>query len=375
MSSLDSKNNNENNNDSKILNKKFIYNNYIHSIKTSREKHNSLKQKKININNFLKRVLCYEQKKNYNLEKMRFEKLLEEKNSCRDTPNLTSRTIGMDCSYKNNPFFIKANEIIKKKKKLLELKRNNDTIDKAKLNQSDYNAKRNMKKCSSSKIIKNFIIHQEMWQKKVNEKKNSKSKEIEKQKEDLIKEFSHSPMTGRDNKLNKKGKYSREKIVNDLYVRQNKLMKMNKDYLKNKYSFNFKPILNKSNRYRNVSSKYNKSFNKSINDNSHHLSNTQKYNEKKSIGKKSTLDKNIKYSKIKKRNENDLSIINNKKRNNISMEKKHLMDLFEKINHKKGINDKTYYLNINESTPWNECTINDIKYNEKDKEILNMLID
>lgn len=375
MSSLDSKNNNENNNDSKILNKKFVYNNYIHSIKTSREKHNSLKQKKININNFLKRVLCYEQKKNYNLEKMRFEKLLEEKNSCRDTPNLTSRTIGMDCSYKNNPFFIKANEIIKKKKKLLELKRNNDTIDKAKLNQSDYNAKRNMKKCSSSKIIKNFIIHQEMWQKKVNEKKNSKSKEIEKQKEDLIKEFSHSPMTGRDNKLNKKGKYSREKIVNDLYVRQNKLMKMNKDYLKNKYSFNFKPILNKSNRYRNVSSKYNKSFNNKINDNSHNLTNTKKYNEKKSIGKKSTLDKNIKYSKIKKRNENDLSIINNKKRNNISMEKKHLMDLFEKINHKKGINDKTYYLNINESTPWNECTINDIKYNEKDKEILNMLID
>ena len=370
MSSLDSKNNNENYNDSKILNKKFVYNNYIHSIKTSREKHNSLKQKKININNFLKRVLCYEQKKNYNLEKMRFEKLLEEKNSCRDTPNLTSRTIGMDSSYKNNPFFIKANEIIKKKKKLLELKRNNDTIDKTKLNQSDYNAKRNMKKCSSSKIIKNFIIHQEMWQKKVNEKKNSKSKEIEKQKEDLIKEFSHSPMTGRDNKLNKKGKYSREKIVNDLYVRQNKLMKMNKDYLKNKYSFNFKPILNKSNRYRNVSSKYNKSFNNKINDNSHNLTNTKKYNEKKS-----TIDKNIKYSKIKKRNENDLSIINNKKRNIISMEKKHLMDLFEKINNKKGINDKTYYLNINESTPWNECTINDIKYNEKDKEILNMLID
>lgn len=375
MSSLDSKNNNENNNDSKILNKKFLYNDYIHSIKTSREKHNSLKQKKININNFLKRVLLYEQKKNYNLEKMRFEKLLEEKNSCRDTPNLTSRTIGMDNSYKNNPFFIKANEIIKQKKKLLDLKRNNDTIDKTKLNQSDYNVKRNMKKCSSSEQIKSFIINQEMWQKKVNEKKNSKSKEIEKQREDLFKEFTHSPMTGRDNKLNKKNKYSRKKIVNDLYVRQNKLMKMNKDYLKNKYSINFKPILNNSNRYRNVSSKYNKNFNKKIDDKSLNLNITKKYDGKKSIGKKSIINKNIKYSKIKKRNENDLSIINNKKRNNISMEEKHLMNLFKKINHKKCVNDKTYYLNINESTPWNEYTINDIKYNEKDKEILNLLID
>jgi hypothetical protein len=369
MSSLDSKNNN----DSRNLYKKNLFNNYIHSGKTSREKHNSLKHNKINISNFLKRVLCYEQKKNYNLEKMRFEKLLEEKNSCRDIPNLTSRSIVTDNSYKNNPYFIKANEIIKEKKKLIDLKKNNGTIDKTKLNQSEYNGKRNMKKCSSSKQIKSFILHQEMWQKKINEKKNSKSKEIEKQREDIINEFIHPPITGRDNKLNKKNKYNREKIINDLYVRQNKLMKMNKEYLKNKYSLNFKPVLNKSNRYRNISSKYNKS-NKSIikkaNDKSHNLSNSKRFN-----GKKSTINKNYKFSKIKKRNDNDLSIINKKKRINNSMKEKNLISLFEKINQQKCIEDKTYYLNINQSTPWNEYTINDIKYNEKDKEILNMLID
>ena len=367
MSSLDS-----NNNDSRNLYKKYLYNNYIHSVKTSREKHNSLKNKKFNISNFLRRVLCYEQKKNYNLEKKRFERLLEEKNSCRDTPNLTSRTIGLDTSYKNNPYFIKANEIIKKKKQLIDLKKNNGTIDKTKLNQTDYNGKRNMKKCSSSKQIKSFILHQEMWQKKINEKKNSKSKEIKKQREDIANEFIHPLTTGRDNKLNKKTKYNREKIVNDLYVRQNKLMKMNKEYLKNKYSLDFKPVLNKSNRYRNISSKYNKnnkSFNKKANDKSLNLSNTKKFN-----GKKSIINKNNKDSIFKNRNENYLSIINNKKRNNNSMEEKHLIKLFEKINHKKCIEDKTYYLNINQSTAWNEYTINDIKYNEKHKEILNKLI-
>ena len=368
MSSLDSKNNN----DSRNLYKKYLYNNYIHSVKTSREKHNSLKHNKFNISNFLKRVLCYEQKKNYNLEKKRLERLLEEKNTCRDIPNLTSRTACLDNSYMNNPYFIKANEIIKEKKKLIDLKKNNDTIDKNKLNQSDYNGKKNIKKCSSSKQIKSFILHQELWQKMVKEKKNSKSKEIKKQREDLINEFIHPLTTDRHNKLNKKTKYNREKIVNDLYVRQNKLKKMNKEYLQNKYSFNFKPVLNKSNRYRNISSKYNKSnisINKKANDKSYNLSNTKKYN-----GKKSIINKNIKYSKIKNRNDNDLSIINNKKRNNNSMEKSHLIKLFEKINHKKGIEDKTYYLNINQSTSWNEYTINDIKYNKKDKEILNMLI-
>jgi len=366
MSSLDSKNNN----DSRNLYKKYLYNNYIHSVKTSREKHNSLKHNKFNISNFLKRVLCYEQKKNLNLEKKRFERLLEEKNSCRDTPNLTSRTtIGMENSYKNNPYFIKANEIIKEKKKLIDLKKNNATIEKTKLNQSDYNGKKSMKKCSSSKQIKSFILHQEMWQKKINEKKNSKSKEIKKQREDIINEFIHPQTTGRDNKINKKTKYNREKIVNDLYVRQNKLMKMNKEYLKNKYSLNFKPVLNKSNRYRNISSKYNKSINRKENDKSHNLSNTKKNN-----GKKSIINNNYKNSKIKNRNDNDLSIKNNKKRNNNSMEEKHLISLFEKINHKKGIEDKTYYLNINQSTPWNEYTINDIKYNEKDCEILNKFI-
>ena len=366
MSSLDSKNNN----DSRNLYKKYLYNNYIHSIKTSREKNNSLKHNNFNINNFLKRVLCYEQKKNYNLERKRFERLLEEKNSCRDTPNLTSRTTGLDTSYKNNPFFIKANEIIKEKKKLIDLKRNNDTINKTKLNQSAYNDKKNIKKSSSSKQIKNFILQQEMWQKKVNEKKSSKSKEIEKQREDMIKEFIHPAITERENTLNKKTKYNREKIVNDLYVRQNKLMKMNKDYLKNKYSINFKPILNKSKRYKNISSKYNKSINKKINGKNHNLSHSIKYKDKKSI-----INKNNKYSKTKIINNNDCSIINNKKRNNNSMEENHLIDLFEKINHKKCIKDKTYYLNINQSTSWNEYTINDIKYNKKDKEILNMLVD
>ena len=58
--------------------KNYISNKSKLSVKTSSEKLECNKPKKININKFLTKFICYEQKKNFNLEKKRFQKLMEQ---------------------------------------------------------------------------------------------------------------------------------------------------------------------------------------------------------------------------------------------------------------------------------------------------------
>ena len=361
-----------NNYDSRNFNKSIIYKNYISSAQTSREKYKN-KPKKININKFITKVLCYEQKRNLNLEQKRFQKIMEEKSSLSEKPNLnlTSRYIPNSNSYQNDPFFLKVTEAIKKKKKQFSELNKNNSLEGSKLNnKSEIVNKKNIKRTLSSKQIKTFIRNQEIWQKKINEKKDFKKKELRKLNNDIINSNIHPPKTNRTYR-EEKNKHNYNELINDLYA-QNKAINMKKKYLQDKYSYEFKPKINNNIKYKNISSKYNKNIinYKKKKNKYHNLSVDESYLKDKN----KKFNEGVENMKMKYRNYNNLKNVDNKKINN-SMETKHWSDLLETINKNKKTNDNIYYLNINQSTPWNKYMINNVPYEEKNEEIINMFVD
>ena len=163
-------------------------------------------------------------------------------------------------------------------------------------------------------------------------------------------------------------------------------MDFKKTYLKNKYSYEFKPILNYNNKYRNISSKYDK-----INNNNKIIKNncySSRSNKKLNIAHNIIINGNNNNVNNSRRSSNNINNINNlnrkiinnkriikkKKKLNKSEEIKHWTTLFSIINNKdnkdnKDIND-TYYINVNESLPWNENMTNNILYKNSLKDIV-----
>ena len=355
--------------------KKYIINNNKNSSKSSIQNYERPKIKKININKFLTRTLCFEQKKNFNLEQKRFQKLLKEQNDLMKKPYLTGRTIGKSRISKKDLYFKKAMESIDiKKKKVLDAKRNN-TIEGTKLNNSTkgeikykYN-KNDLNMIKTNKYSSNQKVYEKKKGKENMKEKNYKHINIQK-----------------NNHINKKAKYNHDEILYDLY-KQNELMDFKKTYLKNKYSYEFKPILNYNNKYRNISSKYDKinNNNKIIKYNCYssrsnkklnianniiiNKSNNNLYNSRRSSNNNINNINNLNRKKI-----NNKRIIKKKKKLNKSEEIKHSTTLFNIINNKENKDNKdidnTYYINVNESLPWNENMTNNILYKNSLKDIL-----
>ena len=172
--------------------KNYISNKSKLSVKTSSEKLECNKPKKININKFLTKFICYEQKKNFNLEKKRFQKLMEQQNLLTEKPNITSKSVGKNNLYKKRLLYLKSSE-----KNNIENKKNsnfkkNHTIEGDKINKlseikkkikSKYN-QRNLKTIQINKFCNSQTI----------KKNNENKKENKKQNEKIIKGYSNSQL-------------------------------------------------------------------------------------------------------------------------------------------------------------------------------------
>ena len=354
---------------------KYLSNNTKNTTKSSKENLERQKKKKININKFLTRALCFEHKKNLDIEKKRFKKILKEQNDLIQKPYSTGRSIRKSKISKKNPFFKKAIESMSiKKKKFLDAKRNN-TIEGTKLNNI------------SKEELKNKYKKNDLYINKMN-KFYSDQKVNEKQKEKKMNDNVHQDISKKKrNYINKKAKYNHEEILYGLY-KQNELMDFKKTYLKNKYSYEFKPILNYNNKYRRISAKYDKIKNNNnkkkenicyssrnkkplniinnsiINDCNNDLNNSTKISQKNNTIENLNLNKkNLKKNKKTKKKTNL-----NKSEEDI----KHWITLFSAINNNdnKDSLDNTYYINVNESMPWNENSVNNILYKSNLKDIL-----
>ena len=362
---------------------KYLSNNSKKSAKTSRENNKKTKPKKININKFLTRELCFEHKKNYNIEQKRFQQILKEKYFLTEKPNLTSRSIENCKNSKKTPLFKRVIETLNlKKKRFLDLKRNK-SIERSKINEiSKENIKNKYKKknislinikkfCNKPKIKGETLLNKEEKQIDKNSNGSSNKKLINKMKNHFI----------------SKEKNNHEELSLYLYKPTN-IMDFKKTYLENKYSYGFKPILNYSYRYRNISSKFNKIKNNQISKNNYHsckniiskdikkIKNVKKDKDKKdSNNYKYNSNNNAffeNYIKNKKSKNKPLKRINNGL--NQSQEIKNLSYLLKKVNKKKNseihdIKDNTYYLNINQSMAWNENVINNVIYKKNNKNI------
>ena len=337
------------------------------SKKTKNEVHIKQKPKKININKFLTRAIYFEHKKNLNIEQIKFKQILKEQNSLEEKQYLTGRSLESNKSHKKDHFFKKAIESINiKKKKFLETKRNN-TIEGSKI-------KELLKNKIPNKYMKKSIsqIH-------VNKPGKQKKKDL---KNYLNKDKNRKIINGnyrkeknipKNNYINKKAKYYHDKILYGIY-KENELKDFKKTYLENKYSYEFRPIINYNTKYNNISSKYNK-YNK-IRNNNYHSYNENRENEdnKNNIAKYSTNNPNI----LKNMNNNDkvkISLKKRKKRLNKSEESKNWMTSLRTINNKKNSQDSKdniYYINVNGSLPWNENMTNNIIFRNNLSDILDI---
>lgn len=352
----------------------YLSNNIKNSKNSSIEINEKLKPKKININKFLTRVLCFEQKKNLDIELKRFQKILKEQNDLIRKPYSTERTIGKKRISQKDTFFKKAIELRNVKKNKLDVKRNN-TIEGTKINHlSKEEIKNKYKKndlyiIKMDKFCKNQKVEEKLKEKKIN---NNGHQPLNKQKKAHI---------------NKKAKYKHEEILYDLY-KQNELMDFHKTYLKNKYSYEFKPILNYNNKFRKISAKYDK-INNSNNKNINNYCYSYRNKKTSKIINNSIINScNNDINNSTKVSNNNINTIENininrkklnskkkiKKKTNLneSEEIKHWMTLLRTINNNdnKDNIDNTYYINVSESMPWNENKVNNILYKENLKDIL-----
>ena len=258
-----------------LQNYKYLTHRIKLSTKSSLEKHEQPKPKKININKFLTRTVYYEHKRNINLEKKIFEKILRERQYFKEKLCFTESSIRNNKLNKINPFIKKENEAkLLIKKKISDIKRSN-TIEGTKIkNRSKIkNIKNKYKNTKLNKIQINKFCNNP----KLNEKNKTIMIKIKNQDEKRnIGNLSQLINNNKNNHINKKAKYNHEKILYGLYKKKD-LLDIKKTYLKNKYSYRFNPVIN--NNYKKITPRYNIiENNKRINSNSYNTLNHSKNN-------------------------------------------------------------------------------------------------
>ena len=317
------------------------------------------KPKKININKFLTKVIRYERKRNYDVEKKRFTKLWKEKKNFITDNFSTSRSISGRNRYNNNipKRLNKSLEMIKPKQLTVKIKSENIVNE----NNNKKNSKK-YKKTLSSEEINKFCDRQENWSKLIQNKKENRRQKIIQRNENILDHYFY-PKTNRDYN---KTKYKYEKTLDN---QKFELDILKQTYKQNQFSYIYKPAINIK-KYRNIKPKYNQ-CNNIINNNKNHLNTKRKdKNNKNNLKKYINSNKNKNHTS---RNVND--ILPNKKNSTQTNDQTNLLKLLNINNKKKKlINDNRYYLNINETTSCDNF-INKIIFKGHNSVIEEMILD
>ena len=338
--------------------------------------------KKIDLNQFIQRELDFQQKKQYNIEKLRFkqreEELKENKKQIKPSRNKNIRNKTQSYS----PLYFKPTERSKDIKETKMIKKQNE-INKTELlsTNTNYNnptkstnkknltenqkenfenkkLKRNKCECSSQKRIQNWLKEQEKWAKKRQRNLVRSRSYFEKERNTSDNLFHPQISQGSINILNSMGEYnnttntfSRDKFfekLNNSIEKQKK--KKEQLYLKTLPSFH--PIINNNYKYKNIIPRY---FN-FIKDNNN------KINKRKTIEKKKRKYISKSVNKINN-SESNLNIIkNNKKRNSSTGHWSNIL-----LNMKKMKPNEILY-------HWNENTVNSVPLYGNTKNIIKNFI-
>jgi len=319
------------------------------------------KQKKIKLNKFLTKVIGYEGKRNYELEKIRFNNLWKEKKNYIEKPFSTWRTI-KERNKNNNKLTKRINTSYQeiKTQKLKEKYNNSIDIDVIKT-----------KKSISSERMNKFYENQKKWVKTVADKKNNKKREILQINQNLLEQYFH-PKTNRNYN---KTKYRNEKTLDQLNQKY-ELDFIKKKYNQNKHIYVYKPK-NNNKKYNRISPKYDKYSIKKINYKNSVVAKKEKFlkdNKKANIKKvNNNINKNL-YPRYK------LSMyIENNKNNKIQKIKSpskvnNLNLLLKNINNKAQLINKNniYYINVNEKMSC-DTFVNKIIYKRHNSAIDNII--
>ena len=294
------------------------------------------KQKKIKLNKFLTKVIGYEGKRNYELEKIRFNNLWKEKKNYIEKPFSTSRTI-KERNKNNNKLTKRINTSYQeiKTQKLKEKYNNSIDIDVIKT-----------KKSISSERMNKFYENQKKWVKTVDDKKNNKKQEILQINQNLLEQYFH-PKTNRNYN---KTKYRNEKTLDQLNQKY-ELDFIKKKYNQNKHIYVYKPK-NNNKKYNRISPKYDKYSIKKVNNN---------------INK--NLNPRYKLSMYIEKNTN-----NKIQKNKSSLKVNNLNLLLKNINNKAQLINKNniYYINVNEKMSC-DTFVNKIIYKRHNSAIDNII--
>ena len=383
------------------------------------------KSKKINLEKFLTRSLNYEQKKRYNIEMQKVQKLQNERDSLLEKPVLSQKTLEI-CKNKKQkqPVYLRTNKILEERKEEIENLSKIFMLPKSIINtQRSRNAQfryvKNMnhsmdsinaknpeetnRKKKTIEEMKTFYLDQENWFFKTQDKIKNKEKIIqERMKEENVESFRPLLSKGTQEIIANKYNYENQltttttnkrsnsieytetvfyKLYNERAVKDAKLQ-----LIQDQYAYNFMPYTNK-NKFRNIPSRY---YNVTIYSNKNKIKNKKI---QKTVNKSVNYDSINIYPKLNKKS-NDVTFSNNtsqpKSRNksgllnesNINTKTtdftgqnwtKSLLHMDENENNKPP-NDFTYHLNVRTSGAWNQNVINKVTLNANTKGVINNIM-
>ena len=326
------------------------------------------KQKKINIQEFLRRELDHEQRRQYNIEVMRNKYRDEERKEFQEKPKLTKTTIEISKTLNNPPIYTRTNEDVNRRKASIESLRKmytqqcecNNKLTTYENSKTDY--KKRTKTEYSDDRFNTWLTQQNEWSKKVKKKTMVRSASLAEQKTKALQESkdNHPMITHKSIQILKK---SNRKSSFDRLTTENTF---NKELLNMEHMPTFTPKINK-NKFVNVKPRYYPDL---------------------TSGNKITLNV-IKQNRMKRKNKAK-SVDRRKKGNNEKdvMEVGHVRKT-ESVDHwsttllkmgktKSNVNyvpvEVLYKLNIMHSGAWNENDVNNVPLQGESKNIIKAFI-
>ena len=324
------------------------------------------KQKKINIQEFLRRELDHEQRRQYNIEVMRNKYRDEERKEFQEKPKLTKTTIEISKTLNNPPIYTRTNEDVNRRKASIESLRKmytqqcecNNKLTTYENSKTDY--KKRTKTEYSDDRFNTWLTQQNEWSKKVKKKIMVRSASLAEQKTKALQESkdNHPMITHKSIQILKKS--NRKSSYDRLYTRNND--NFNKEVLQMETMPSFAPKINKNKftyikpRYYPDLTSHNENTTKIINENR-----LKRQNKAKSLDRRKQISDEI----------DIMEVGNRRKTESVEHWSTSLMKMGK---NKSNVNyvptEVLYKLNIMHAAAWNENDVNNIPLQGESKNII-----
>lgn len=322
------------------------------------------KKKKINIQEFLRRELDHEQRRQYNIEVMRNKYRDEERKVMQEKPKLTKATIEISKTLNNPPIYTRTNEDVNKRKASLESLKKMYTqqceykVSNYENSNTDY--KKRTKTEYSDDRFNTWLTQQNEWSKKVTKKKMVRSASLAEQKSKALQDDkeNHPLITHKSIQILKKS--NRKSSFERLYTKNND--NFNREVLQMETMPSFTPKINK-NKFSYIKPRY-------YPDLTSHNENTTKIineNRQKRKNKAKSVDR-------RKQISDDIDIMEVGHRRKTESVEHWSTSLMKMGKNKSNVNyvptEVLYKLNIMHAAAWNENDVNNIPLHGESKNII-----